>query len=90
MISHIGWLRTKQNISQLTFEFVTGYVILGVSLVAQMVKNLPAMQRHRFDPWVRKISWRREWQPTPVFLSGEFYGQRNLAGCSTRVTKSWT
>ena len=44
MISHIGWLRTKHNISQLTFEFVTGYVILGVSLVAQMVKNLPAMQ----------------------------------------------
>ena len=25
-------------------------------------------------PWVRKIPWRREWQPTPVFLPGEFYG----------------
>ena len=23
------------------------------------------------DPWVRKIPWRREWQPTPVFLPGE-------------------
>ena len=33
-----------------------------------------------FDPWVRKILWRREWQPTPVFLSGESHGQRSLAG----------
>ena len=35
-----------------------------------------------FDPWVGKISWRREWQPTPVFLPGEFHGQRNLVGHS--------
>ena len=35
-----------------------------------------------FDPWVRKSSWRREWQPTPVFLPGEFHGQRSLVGCS--------
>ena len=28
-----------------------------------------------FDPWVGKIPWRREWQPTPVFLPGEFRGQ---------------
>ena len=35
-----------------------------------------------FDPQVGKIPWRRERQPTPVFLLGEFHGQRNLAGCS--------
>ena len=35
-----------------------------------------------FDPWVRKIPWRREWQNTPVFLPGEFHGQRSLAGYS--------
>ena len=33
-------------------------------------------------PWVGKILWRREWQPTPVFLPGEFHGWRNLAGYS--------
>ena len=33
-----------------------------------------------FDPWVRKISWRRVWQPTPVFLPEESHGQRSLAG----------
>ena len=32
--------------------------------------------------WVRKILWRREWQPTPVFLPGEFHGQRSLVGYS--------
>ena len=34
------------------------------------------------DPWVGKIPWRREWLPTPVFLLGEFHGQRSLVGCS--------
>ena len=50
------------------------------SLVAQTVKNLPAMQRPRFDPWVGKIPWRREWQPTPVRLPGETHGGSSLVG----------
>ena len=37
-------------------------------------------KRQGFDPWVGKIPWRREWQPTPVFLPGESHGQRRLAG----------
>ena len=37
-------------------------------------------QRCMFDPWVRKIFWRRQWQPTPVFLPGESHGQRSLEG----------
>ena len=35
-----------------------------------------------FDPWVGKISWRREWLPTPIFLPGEFHGPRSLAAYS--------
>ena len=35
-----------------------------------------------FDPWVRKIPWRRRWQPTPVFLPGKSHGQRSLVGYS--------
>ena len=35
-------------------------------------------KRHRFNPWVRKIPWSRKWRPTPVFLPGEFHGQRSL------------
>ena len=34
--------------------------------------------RPGFDPWVEKIPWRREWQPTPVSLPGQFHGQRNM------------
>ena len=39
-------------------------------------------KRCRFDPWVRKIPWRRAWQPTPLFLPGESHGQRSLVGYS--------
>ena len=49
-----------------------------------MVKNLPAM----WEIWVRSLHWedlrRREWQPTPLFLPGEFHGQRSLVGYSPR------
>ena len=51
-----------------------------------MVKKPPAKcRRHkkfRFDPWVEKITWRRKWQLTPVFLPGESHGQRSLVGYS--------
>ena len=50
--------------------------------MAQKVKNLPPMRRLGFNPWVKKIPWRREWQPTPVFLPGESRGQGSLTGCS--------
>ena len=57
---------------------------VGASKVALVVKNPPAnagdIRRHRFDPWVWKIPWRRKWQHTLVFLPGEFHGQRSLAG----------
>ena len=39
-------------------------------------------KRHRFNPWVRKIPWRRKWQPTPVLLPGKVCGQRSLVGYS--------
>ena len=44
------------------------------SVVAQLVKNLPAMWSPGFFPWVGKIPWRREKPPTPVFWPGEFHG----------------
>ena len=45
-------------------------------LVAQTVKNLPAM----WETWVENIPWRRKWQPTPVFLLGEFQGHYSPSG----------
>ena len=54
-----------------------------------MVKNLPAMWETRFNPWVGKIPWRREWLPTPVFLENSMdrgAWQATVHG----VAKSWT
>ena len=75
-------------------EYINIYLwIHGFSLEVQIVKNLPAMQ----ETWVwslsRKDPLKREWQPTPVFLPGEFHGQRGLGGIqsmgSQRVRHDW-
>ena len=61
-------------------------VAMWTSQVALVVKNPPAnagrLKRHQFDPWMGKIPWRKEWQPTLVFLHGESHGERSLAVCS--------
>jgi len=44
-------------------------------------------KRHMFDPWVRKIPWRRPWQSIPVFLPGEPHGQRSLTGYTPKCCK---
>ena len=57
------------------FFFFTTSATWG-ALVAQIVKNLPAIQETRFWSWFGKIPWRREWLPAAVFLPGEFHGQK--------------
>ena len=37
-------------------------------------------QRHRFNPWVRKVPSSKKWKLTPVFLPGKLQGQRSLVG----------
>ena len=68
-----------------------------IAQVYQMLTRLPrwlsgkesacqfrSCKRYRFDPWIRKIFWRRKWQHTPVFLPGKFHGQNSLVGYSPR------
>ena len=50
------------------------------SLVAQTVKHLPAMQETQVQSLGREDPLEKAWQPVPVFLPGEFHGQRSLAG----------
>ena len=48
--------------------------------------------RPGFDPWVRKIPWRRQWHPTPVPLPGKSHGQKSLIGyspCDCGVGQDW-
>ena len=58
---------------------------MATSRVELVGKNTPAKAgdvRPRFDPWIRKIPWRREWQSILIFLPGDSHGQRSLAGYS--------
>ena len=57
----------------------------------RLFKNLPAMQKTQFHPWVGKIPWRREQLPTSVCLPGKSHGQRSLVGyCPQGCKKSDT
>ena len=56
-----------------TWLFLAFPTAKWASLVAQMARNLPLCGRPRFNPWVGKIFWRKKWQPTTVFLPGEFH-----------------
>ena len=51
-------------------------------MVSQVVKNLPAMPEAQVQSLGQEDHWRREWQPTPVFLPGKFHGQMSLVGCT--------
>ena len=52
------------------------------SLMAHIKESACQCKRHRFDPWVWKIAWRRKWQPTLLFLPEKSHGQRSLMGYS--------
>ena len=51
-----------------------------------MVKILLGSEEMQ-DTWVRKIPWRRAWQPTPVFLPGKLHGQGSMVGCTPQGGK---
>ena len=59
------------------------------SLVAQMEKTHLQCRRPGFNPWVGKIPWRREWLPTPVFSSGESYGERRSPWTEEPGSSPW-
>ena len=55
---------------------------LKASQVTLVVKKPPVNAGNSGSIRVRKIPWRRKWQPTPVFVPGKSYGQRSLVGYS--------
>ena len=68
------FLGRLRNLNSEEVDFLAFILVFGTTLIAQMVKNLPVIRRPQFYSWVRKIPWRRQWQPTPVFLPGESQG----------------
>ena len=76
-------LRSAQvNISNYYFFLIKTPIHTGASLVAQTVKNPPAM----WETWVQSLGWEDPLEKGaathPVFWPGEFHEQRSLAGCS--------
>ena len=53
---------------------------MGVSSGKELACQCRRCKRCRFDPWFRKVPWRRAWQPTQIFLPRESHGLWGLAG----------
>ena len=75
----ISWPRNQTRVSCIAGRFFANWAIREVLWPACQCRR---HKRHRLNPWVRKIPWRRAWQSTPVFLSGESQGQRSPVGYS--------
>ena len=71
------WMHLEDNmlskISQSQKTNTVKYKVskVGSTGVKESVYQCMRHKRHRFDPWVGKMPWRRNWQPTPVFLPGK-------------------
>ena len=59
-----------------------------MNMVASKLTNVSLRTKWRYDiKLIQFVSWRRKWQPTPVFLPGESHGWRSLVGYSPRGRK---
>ena len=69
------------NINYVTLDLSNGFLLPSNKITS----NTPCLQCRRpgFNLWVGKSSWRRKWQPTPVFLPGKSHGQRSLMSYSS-------
>ena len=74
----MGWILSK--IHRFPSSSNTTGTLQGFPVGKEPTCQCRRHKRHRFNPWVGKIPWRRKWQPTPVFLPGKSHGQRSLAG----------
>ena len=81
---------TKHNVGHSgiskSFSLIFYYILYNASLLLSGKESAcnagDTYRRWGFNPWVRKIPWKRKWQSIPVFLPGESHGQRSLAGYS--------
>ena len=97
-----AWQTTVQGLQRINHDWVTKHtptllrcIIVIVCVYAGFPGGAsgkePAYQCRpkggRFNPWVRKIPWRRKWQLTPVFFPGESHGQWSLVSYSLQGHK---
>src|SRR5574337_516527 len=88
-MSNGGWfgrglgnsIQKKGYLPEAQTDFVFA-IVIGLRWWLSGKESTCRHRRYGFDAWVRKIPWRRKWQPTPVFLPEKSHGQRKLAGYS--------
>ena len=89
-------VKSKSEVAQSRLTGASGiYLSIYLSFPGGASGNEPACQckslkRHKFDPWVRKISWRKAWQPIPVFFLENSMYRGAWWATVHGVTKSWT
>ena len=74
------WLLTPLQLIQSlkdTWLYVLSFKLPQYLALPRWCLQCRGWKRHGFDPWVRKIPWKRKWQPIPVFLPEESHGQRS-------------
>ena len=92
----LNWITSAQSLLPCKVTYIYKYqehrhIWWGAFCLHRLPRWLPMhpvcqyrrLKRHGFDSWVRKVPWRRAWQPTPVFLPGESHGQRSLVSYSS-------
>ena len=97
---HDFFLMTERNDGNITENYLSSlqthwaiWIFLKVPGLPWWLKGLRICLQcgtPGFDPWVRKILWRRKWQLSPIFLPGKFHGPRSLVGPSPWSHKDWT
>ena len=86
-LSNSPFISLLKNIPNLSYSrILVKYLLLlwcyGCFHEGQIIRICLQCRRPGFNPWVRKIPWRRKWLPAPLFLPEEFHGQRSLVGCN--------
>ena len=84
---HGSFIKWIEELSLLFHCFWITYVYNGLPWWLSGKEPSYQSSRCRFDPWVEKIPWRRNWQPISVFLPGKSHGQRSLVGCNRWACK---
>ena len=70
-------LTLRNELSKKTHTMTKQKILIGTGHLGGFPDGASSRERHGFNPWVRKVPWRRKWKHTPIFLPGESH---QLAG----------
>ena len=85
--SNVTNINILLRIFAVTFLLTCVYIFIGLPWWCSGQRIWLLKQRQGFNPWLRKIHWRRKWQPIPVFLPGKSHGQKSLRDYSLEGCK---